>query len=209
MGCGGADERHKSFLAPAHVLSPVSVRPWSIAGAGATKEPMQCAVRNALIAFMAATAQAQAEATKEAQRAGITHTRAGITHKPMVKRAPTGAESPSYGRRQFESAQAMLGNSASVGEVANSIGLTRQTIYRIKDDPVGPRCHGCHRVGHQQVALAGGPKRRGVPSSRSPPAASPLLLNEHGLPARASVGRLRDVDPPAAWSPRGLVAEHQ
>ena len=44
---------------------------------------------------------------------------------------------PSYGRRQFESAQAMLGKSASVGEVANSIGLTRQTIYRIKDDPVG------------------------------------------------------------------------
>jgi putative DNA-invertase from lambdoid prophage Rac len=38
---------------------------------GATKEAMQCAVRDALIAFMAATAQAQAEATKEAQRAGI------------------------------------------------------------------------------------------------------------------------------------------
>jgi putative DNA-invertase from lambdoid prophage Rac len=34
---------------------------------------MQKAVRNALIAFMAATAQAQAEATKAAQRAGIDH----------------------------------------------------------------------------------------------------------------------------------------
>jgi putative DNA-invertase from lambdoid prophage Rac len=32
---------------------------------------MQQAVRDALIAFMAATAQAQAEATKSAQRAGI------------------------------------------------------------------------------------------------------------------------------------------
>ena len=40
---------------------------------GATKDPMQQAVRDALIAFMAATAQAQAEATKEAQRAGIEH----------------------------------------------------------------------------------------------------------------------------------------
>ena len=40
---------------------------------GATKEPMRQAVRDALIAFMAATAQAQAEATKEAQRAGIDH----------------------------------------------------------------------------------------------------------------------------------------
>ena len=38
---------------------------------GVTKDPMQQAVRDALIAFMAATAQAQAEATKEAQRAGI------------------------------------------------------------------------------------------------------------------------------------------
>jgi putative DNA-invertase from lambdoid prophage Rac len=31
----------------------------------------------------------------------------------------------------------MLGKSASVGEVARITGLTRQTVYRIKDDPVG------------------------------------------------------------------------
>ncbi len=43
---------------------------------GATKDPMQQAVRDALIAFMAATAQAQAEATKEAQKAGIEHAKA-------------------------------------------------------------------------------------------------------------------------------------
>jgi hypothetical protein len=36
-----------------------------------------------------------------------------------------------------ENAQAMLGKSASVGEVAKSLGLTRQTIYRIKDGPAG------------------------------------------------------------------------
>ena len=36
-----------------------------------------------------------------------------------------------------ESAQAMLGKSASVGEVARITGLTRQTVYRIKDDPAG------------------------------------------------------------------------
>src|ERR1700758_104139 len=40
---------------------------------GATKAPMQKAVRDALIAFMAATAEAQAEATREAQKAGIAH----------------------------------------------------------------------------------------------------------------------------------------
>jgi putative DNA-invertase from lambdoid prophage Rac len=42
---------------------------------GSTTDPMQQAVRDALIAFMAATAQAQAEATKSAQRAGIDHSR--------------------------------------------------------------------------------------------------------------------------------------
>jgi hypothetical protein len=40
---------------------------------GATKDPMQQAVRDALIAFMAAMSQAQAGATKAAQRAGIEH----------------------------------------------------------------------------------------------------------------------------------------
>src|SRR5215213_584068 len=40
---------------------------------GATTDPMQQAVRDALIAFMAAAAQAQAEATREAQKAGIEH----------------------------------------------------------------------------------------------------------------------------------------
>jgi putative DNA-invertase from lambdoid prophage Rac len=96
---------------------------------GATKDAMQCAIRDAMIAFMAATAQAQAEATKEAQRAGIAHARAngdGPTYK---------GRKPSYSRKQFENVQAMLGKSSSVGEVARITGLTRQTVYRIKDDP--------------------------------------------------------------------------
>jgi hypothetical protein len=38
---------------------------------GSTTDPIQKAVRDSLISFMAATAQAQAEATKDAQRAGI------------------------------------------------------------------------------------------------------------------------------------------
>ncbi len=40
---------------------------------GATRDPMQRAVRDALVAFIAATSQAQAEATRAAQRAGIEH----------------------------------------------------------------------------------------------------------------------------------------
>jgi DNA invertase Pin-like site-specific DNA recombinase len=97
---------------------------------GATKDAMQCAIRDALIAFMAATAQAQAEATKEAQRAGIAHARANGEDSRAYK-----GRKPSYTRKEYESAQEMLGKSASVGEVARTIGLTRQTVYRIKDDP--------------------------------------------------------------------------
>ena len=96
---------------------------------GATKDAMKRAVRDALIAFMAATAQAQAEATKEAQRAGIAHAKAdgdGRTYK---------GRKPSYSRKQFENAQAMLVKAASVGETARTTGLARQTVYRIKDDP--------------------------------------------------------------------------
>ena len=43
---------------------------------GATQDPVQKAIRDSLIAFMAATSQAQAEATKEAQKAGIAYAKA-------------------------------------------------------------------------------------------------------------------------------------
>ena len=49
--------------------------------------------------------------------------------------SPVKGRKPSYSRKQFENAQAVLGKSASVGEVARTTGLTRQTVYRIKDDP--------------------------------------------------------------------------
>ena len=94
---------------------------------GATTDPMQKAVRDALIAFMAATAQAQAEATKAAQRAGIDH--AKVTGDGYLGRKP------SYSREQLTMVQAMLGQSAGVSAIAKATGLSRQTIYRIKDDP--------------------------------------------------------------------------
>ena len=53
---------------------------------------MQKAVRDALIAFMAAMAEAQAEATREAQRAGIAHARA---NEPLTYR---GRSRPSIAR---------------------------------------------------------------------------------------------------------------
>src|SRR5215468_12268191 len=62
---------------------------------GSTTDAMQQAVRDALIAFMAATAQAQAEATKSAQRAGIDHSR---TVKPNAYLG----RKPSYDRATFD-----------------------------------------------------------------------------------------------------------
>ena len=96
---------------------------------GATKDAMQCAVRDALIAFMAATAQAQAEATREAQRAGIAHAKANRDARAYRGRKP------SYSRKQFEDARALLGQAKGIGDVSRITGLTRQTVYRIKDDP--------------------------------------------------------------------------
>ncbi|MBZ9747237.1 recombinase family protein [Mesorhizobium sp. CO1-1-7] len=94
---------------------------------GATKDPMQQAVRDALIAFMAATAQAQAEATKEAQRAGIDAARAQEDRYRGRK--------PSYDRIALQAVTDMLAQGQGTSIVAKASGLTRQTVLRIKEDP--------------------------------------------------------------------------
>jgi putative DNA-invertase from lambdoid prophage Rac len=97
---------------------------------GSTRDPMQQAVRDALIAFMAAMSQAQAEATKAAQRAGIEHA------KQNDDRAYLGRK-PSYTRDQFNKVRdPMAQGGVGIAQVAKETGLTRQTVYRIKDDPV-------------------------------------------------------------------------
>jgi putative DNA-invertase from lambdoid prophage Rac len=103
---------------------------------GATKDPMQQAVRDALIGFMAALSEAQAEANKEAQRAGIEHAKASDD-------APYKGRKPSFTRLQYETIRDMLAAEHSVSAVSKALGskadgsplVTRQTIYRIKIDP--------------------------------------------------------------------------
>lgn len=95
---------------------------------GSTSDPMQMAVRDAMISFMAASAQAQAEATKEAQKAGI------ASAKDRGDEAYRGRK-PSFSRVAYETVVDLLGKSASVSEIAQASGLTRQTVYRIKEDP--------------------------------------------------------------------------
>lgn len=100
---------------------------------GATRDPIQKAVRDSLIAFMAATAQAQAEATKAAQRAGIDHAKASAD---ADIRYP--GRKPSYNRSQLTNVtRALAGPSPNVSIIARENSLTRQTVLRIRRDPAG------------------------------------------------------------------------
>ena len=95
---------------------------------GATKDPIQMAVRDALIGFMAATAQAQHEATKASQRAGIEAAKAdGSLYR---------GRKPSYDRKALDLVIDMMGTgTAGTSDIARASGLTRQTVLRIKADP--------------------------------------------------------------------------
>ncbi len=94
---------------------------------GSTSDPIQKAVRDAMIAFMAATAQAQAEATKAAQKAGIAYA------KQQPERKYRGRK-PSYTRGQFGIVRTMLDQHQGVSTIAKATDLSRQTIYRIERD---------------------------------------------------------------------------
>ncbi|TBA43656.1 recombinase family protein [Rhizobium ruizarguesonis] len=96
---------------------------------GATADPIQQAVRDALIAFMAATAQAQAEATKAAQRAGIEAKKGDPKTYPGKK--------PSYDRKAFGQVVDMLALGKGASEISKTTGLTRQTVLRIRDNQAG------------------------------------------------------------------------
>jgi putative DNA-invertase from lambdoid prophage Rac len=95
---------------------------------GATKDPMQQAVRDALIAFMAAIGQGQAEATSEARKAGIAHARATDPGSYRGRK-------PTFTRSQFDAVVAMLEKGAEgASAIAKATGLSRQAVYRIRDE---------------------------------------------------------------------------
>src|SRR5215203_2406009 len=83
---------------------------------GATADPIQQAVRDALIGFMTASAQAQAEATKGAQRAGIDHAK--------VEGNRYRGRKPSYTRAQLQTVLDMLAQSSGASAIASATGLS-------------------------------------------------------------------------------------
>jgi len=95
---------------------------------GTTTDPMKQAVRDSLIAFMAASAQAQAEVIKEAQKAGIAHARANDDGTKYRGRKPT------FTWEQFALVQELLNQGIAISAIAKTTGLKRQSVYRIQSD---------------------------------------------------------------------------
>ena len=95
---------------------------------GATTDPTQKAIRDALIAFMAAMAEAQAEANKEAQRAGIAHHKATSPEKFKGRK-------PTFDRKSFEEVMAMLDAGHGHSTIAKETGVNRNAVIRISQDP--------------------------------------------------------------------------
>lgn len=100
---------------------------------GQAKDPMSVAVRDALIGFMAAMGQSQAEATKEAQRVGIELAK-------VRQEGEAGAylgRKPTFTAEQVATVRDMIGKGMTIVEIAKISKLSRGTVYRIKDDPAG------------------------------------------------------------------------
>jgi putative DNA-invertase from lambdoid prophage Rac len=95
---------------------------------GATKDPMQQAVRDALIAFMPRPHKPKPKHPRKHN--GLA---SPMRAKRKTKSISDGGHS--YNRQQVRAVTIMLANGVSVSEIARSIKLSRQVIYRIKDAP--------------------------------------------------------------------------
>lgn len=94
---------------------------------GATEDPMQKAGRDAMIGFMAAQAEAQAQATKEAQQAGIAFHRETSPEKFKGRK-------PSFDRDQLEEVRSKLEAGLGHSAIAKETGLNRNLVIRIARD---------------------------------------------------------------------------
>lgn len=93
----------------------------------AATDPVQQAAQDALIAFMAVSAQAEVAAMPEIQPSAI-------VARLVDEQAKYRGRKPSFDRAQLTAACQMLQRASSVGDVARATGLSRQTVYRIRED---------------------------------------------------------------------------
>src|SRR6056297_277575 len=93
------------------------------------RDPMLKAVRDALLSFMAALGEAQAEASAQARKAGIEHAKATAPQKYLGRK-------PSYTQDQLDLIVELLVADVGVREIARRLDLTPSLVSRIKTDPV-------------------------------------------------------------------------
>jgi DNA invertase Pin-like site-specific DNA recombinase len=94
-------------------------------------DPTLKASRNAILGFMAALAEADATAKREARQAGIDHARKSADADRKYR-----GKKPSFDRATFDTVQTMLAQKAhTVSAIARETGLSRQAVLRIRDTP--------------------------------------------------------------------------
>lgn len=93
---------------------------------GSVTDATQKAVRDALLGFMAAMAEAQAEASKDAQQAGIRFAKENNGYK---------GRKPAYSRRNIDDTLALVGECVPQAEIARRLNLSRATVIRISREP--------------------------------------------------------------------------
>jgi DNA invertase Pin-like site-specific DNA recombinase len=109
---------------------------------GSTKDPMQKAVRDALVAFTAATAKRRPKPRKplngpESSIPGQTGRRRTGSARTQVRQPVWGA-SPATRESSSAGVQDMLASGTiGMAQIAREARIARQTVYRIKDDPAG------------------------------------------------------------------------
>ena len=91
-------------------------------------DAMAKAIRDAMLSFMSAMAEAQALAMKEAQSAGIAHAKA--TRPDSYK-----GREPSYTAAQVSSIMQKFKEGDGVNKIARDVGLSKFSVSRITRDP--------------------------------------------------------------------------
>ena len=91
-------------------------------------DAMAKAIRDAMLSFMSAMAEAQALAMKEAQSAGIAHAKA---NKPDSYKG----RKPSYTAAQVSLIMQKFKEGDGVNKIARDVGLTKFSVSRITRDP--------------------------------------------------------------------------
>lgn len=94
-------------------------------------DPTLKASRDAILAFMAALAEADATAKREARQAGINHVKKSRDADRKYR-----GKKPSFDRATYGSIQAMLAaGTLTVSQIAREHSLSRQAVLRIRDTP--------------------------------------------------------------------------